>query len=128
MSITGTILMCTGMLHCSLGGVVPYLRDPLLRLIADGSAKVPGDVPETYARGYALWFEIGGLLMIGMGAMMRSYHAKGSQWEHREAPPVLGWFLISLAIVVVSVLPVSGGWVLLALGAKVLMNQKHKEQ
>eukprot|EP00339_Tiarina_fusa_P020612 CAMPEP_0117039502 /NCGR_PEP_ID=MMETSP0472-20121206/27720_1 /TAXON_ID=693140 ORGANISM="Tiarina fusus, Strain LIS" /NCGR_SAMPLE_ID=MMETSP0472 /ASSEMBLY_ACC=CAM_ASM_000603 /LENGTH=51 /DNA_ID=CAMNT_0004750011 /DNA_START=103 /DNA_END=255 /DNA_ORIENTATION=+ len=49
MSLSGTLMIGTGILHCGVGFLIPELSAPLMRTIQERTLKV-SDINERYAR------------------------------------------------------------------------------
>ena len=111
----GSTIIFIGILHTILG--VVFLRSVLLVLWQDGLFNTVNRQPE---REFCFWFLFGGIAMILIGALVKWIEKQGILWPH-----FLGWSLLTIAAVVVFIMPASGGWLLFvpAIGA-ILKNRK----
>lgn len=120
-SRTGTLFSLTGVLHCTIGLLIPELSQPLFRTIADLSVET-SDLTERYARECTVWFQFSGLMMILCGQMFTK------QLSTPESETFLGWSLVSLGAGLAIIMPVSGAWLILAQGIRVLyLNESPSE-
>lgn len=121
--VSGSLLIGTGAIHSVLGLCIPELRQPFFRGLRDGfSDKLA--IEERYAREAGFWFQLAGVFMVMQGFLMRSYtiHTQG-----KPSPSWLGWSLTALGAGGVSVMPVSGFWLILPQGLYILaLNRKQK--
>ena len=74
-TVSATLLTTTGLVHCGVGLSIPKLRDPFLRIIANGTTQVKDNIGERYQRECAFWFQFAGLMMISQGYLLRDYCA-----------------------------------------------------
>ena len=114
---SSNLLIGTGIVHCGFGLMVPELRLPLFRSIRDISVVV-SDVNEHYTRECCFWFQFAGVMMIVQGCYMRSSNPS------KEPPKWFGWALSAIGIVGVALMPISGFWLLLAQGIRILYIQE----
>jgi hypothetical protein len=128
-TLSGNLLIGTGLIHCVFGLLVPELRDPLLRIGADWSVVPQSDqyptfessVNERYQRECAFWFQFGGVMMIAHGHLLKRYCIETGQ---ASPPPWLGWSLTLLGLCGVSVMPASGFGLIVAQGLWILLSSK----
>jgi hypothetical protein len=101
--------MAIGVLHTVVG--LAIFRATLKELLAEGLVNTVHGQP---MRELAFWFLFFGFLGILLGALVDWCEARG-----QRLPAFLGLGLLALAAVCVTLMPVSGGWLLLvpALGA-----------
>ena len=122
---SGSFMIATGLLHCSVGVLIPKIRDPLFRTIIDFGRVDPsnGSIEERYARGCAFWFEFAGILMIVQGCLMRNflYHTYP---KLKELPEWYGWALITKASIGAFMIPKSGFWIVLAQGIRIVYRNR----
>jgi hypothetical protein len=117
---TANLLIGTGLVHCGFGLMAPELRVPLFRSIRDLSVVV-SDVNEHYARECCFWFQFAGVMMMVQGYYIRS--------SSKEPPKWFGWALSAIGIVGATLMPLSGFWLLLAQGIRILsIEEKAKLQ
>ena len=101
--------MGVGAVHSVFGLV--FLGDTLAILWNEGLFNTVNGQPE---REFAFWFVFFGLLTILLGAVV-----DWTEVSKAGLPQVFGWALLGLTLICVTVMPISGGWLLLppALGA-----------
>ena len=92
--------------------MIDKLRDPLFRIVADGTTQIKDDIGERYQRECAFWFQFGGLMLISHAYLLRNY----CEATKKGPPKWFGWYLTTLSVVGVVVMPESGFWVVLAQG------------
>jgi hypothetical protein len=104
----GRAVMAIGVLHTVVG--LSLFHSTLSDLFADGLV----DTVHGPVRGYAFWFVFFGLLCGLLGALV-----DWCEQSPRPLPVFLGLGLLSLTIVCLTLMPASGGWLLLvpAVGA-----------
>ncbi|MEV0296230.1 DUF6463 family protein [Nocardia sp. NPDC050710] len=74
------------------------------------------DDPDYFARDATVWFMIGGIAMLAIGTLTRNALATTGR-----VPAHVGWYLIAIGIpLTVIYFPVTGGWLMLAIGAVAL--------
>ena len=105
----GKAIVGIGIIHCLFG--VVFSRSTLALLWSEGLINTVNGHPE---REFAFWFLAFGLLAIILGSFIN--------WTERKGiipPPFLGWSLFVLTVAVVTIMPLSGGWLVFipALGA-----------
>ncbi|CAB9514419.1 expressed unknown protein [Seminavis robusta] len=121
MSLTGNIFFATGVLHNTVGILVPELAEPLWRIIADGGIVATEDIHERYAREATLWFQV-----IGFAAMIQGYYVRHMALEMKkqgldeEAPVWFGWAVVTLGGVSAYCMPISGFHLAYLQGLRVL--------
>jgi Family of unknown function (DUF6463) len=130
-TLSGHLLMGTGIVHCIFGLLVPELRQPLVR-IAREWAVIPRNhstndnnnnndsnvISDHYERECAFWFQFGGVMMISQGYLLRQYCLETSQCP----PRWFGWYLTLLGLFGVSVMPASGFSLVLCQGVWLLLS------
>lgn len=114
---TPNLLIGTGIIHCGFGLSVPELRAPFLRSIRDVAVAVP-DINDHYARECSFWFQFAGVMLIIQGCYMRSMN------KDKEAPKWFGWTLTAMGIVGATLMPISGFWLILAQGIRIIWIQE----
>ena len=136
MSLTGNLLFATGVLHNTVGFLIPELAGPFWRIVADGGlVATPGDINEHYAREATFWFQFAGWAMMMQGyymrhtALMIRKHQTGTTTSRNkpstttideEAPTAVGLAMTTMGLVGAYCMPVSGFWLILAQGMRVL--------
>jgi Family of unknown function (DUF6463) len=124
---TGNLLIGTGTIHCAFGWMVPELRIPLIRSIQELSVVVP-DINDHYSRECCFWFQIGGIMMIIQGLYIRSTTTTSHNNNNNvnPNPPQLppswfGWTLCGLGLSGIILMPVSGFWLILLQGIRLVV-------
>ncbi|MQA77334.1 MAG: hypothetical protein GEV10_02445 [Streptosporangiales bacterium] len=106
---TPRLVLALGVVHLVYGVVFSW--SVLVEMAAEGVvATVHGA-----ERGYVLWFLAAGIAMLTLGAF--------GTWAARTAgrlPSALGWGLVAIGLFVSIPEPISGGWLVLALGVLAL--------
>lgn len=100
----GKFIIGIGVIHVAFGFVV--FHGTLRILVAEGLFNTVNGQPD---RELAFWFIIFGAVVILLGAL--------TDWCERQAaglPRRFGWSLLALTVLVVFIMPISGGWLLLA--------------
>jgi Family of unknown function (DUF6463) len=95
----------TAVLHVVVGLVLP---NPIGEMVGEGLAGSVGSDPE---RAFTLWYLVAGLGLLTLGELAR--------WTVRETgrvPARLGWWLLGSSLLVILLMPASGGWLIAALG------------
>ncbi len=98
----GKSIMIIGAIHSAFGFVV--FRSTLAEIIRDGLVNTVNGQP---MREFAFWFIIFGFLAIIFGMFV--------DWGERQdlkLPKFLGWSLLALTLIIVTTMPISGGWLL----------------
>lgn len=113
----GKSIIFIGIVHSIFGFVV--FRATLAEIITDGVLNTVNGQPK---REFVFWFLFFGFMAIIAGAVI--------DWCERKfgvLPDFLGWSLFALALVCVTIMPVSGGWTILvpAIGA-ILRSRKSR--
>lgn len=99
----GKSIMIIGAIHSAFGFVI--FRSTLAEIFRDGLVNTVNGQP---MREVAFWFIVFGFLAIIFGALI--------DWCERQSvklPKFLGWSLLALTTVIVTIMPISGGWTLL---------------
>lgn len=105
----GKSIMIIGAIHTAFGLAV--FRSTLAEIFREGFVNTVNGQP---LREFAFWFLVFGFLAIIFGALV--------DWCERQdvkLPKFLGWSLLALTLIIVTIMPISGGWLLLipAIGA-----------
>lgn len=105
----GKSILIIGVIHSIFGFVV--FRSTLAEIIHEGLINT---IQEQPLRNYAFWFIFFGFLVITFGLFV--------DWCERktgELPKFFGWSLLALTLIIVTIMPMSGGWSLFvpAIGA-----------
>ena len=105
----GRAVQAIGALHTVVGLVM--FRRTLAELMAEGVVNTVNGEP---VREAAFWFIFFGLLAVLLGALI-----DWCELESRPLPPFLGLSLLALFVLCVTIMPISGGWLIAipALGA-----------
>lgn len=133
MSLTGSLLFAAGMIHNALGILSPRLREPLLRIVADGGTVCHADVNERYARENTFWFQFAGIALMVHGCHVRSIAKKHACQEGNDdsdeaiTPKWLGWVMVAAGMLGAYCKPVSGFHMIYAQGVRLLWIQ-HKNK
>ncbi len=99
----GRSIVAIGLLH-TVFGLVGF-RNILAMLLRDGIFNTVNGQPD---REMAFWFIFFGFLLIVFGALIDWCESKGI-----KLPPFLGWGLLTITIIGVMLMPVSGFWLLI---------------
>ncbi len=102
--ITGTAII-----HLAYGLLVPSMVKSLGEIASDGFVNTVEGHPE---RESWLWFMLSGVGWLALGELAR--------WTVRETgriPARLGGWLLATAVPLIVAMPVSGGWLVAAIGA-----------
>ena len=100
----GKAIVGIGAIHSAFGLVVFHAE--YVRWFREGLWNTVNGQPY---REFPFWFLAFGILTIIFGAFVDSVERKSE-----NLPPFLGWSLLVFTIVVVFIMPISGGWLLLA--------------
>ena len=111
---SGTLLMATGVLHCV--AILLFGLEPLLALLQSGFVGQVEAVPLQMA---VFWSSCFGAMLLVCGGLMRDVERRG----HR-LPGWLGWAVILLAVVGIAGIPASGFWLVLPLGARIVLQAR----
>lgn len=76
------------------------------------------DVHEHYARECCFWFQFAGVMMIVQGCYIRSAN------QSKAPPKWFGMTLSAIGIVGATLMPISGFWLILAQGIRLLYIQE----
>ncbi|EQD86273.1 hypothetical protein N599_10655 [Saccharopolyspora erythraea D] len=104
------LLIGIAVVHVAVGLLLPNTWDEIAREGFVNTVQF-GD----HQRGLNLWFMITGLSWLGWGLL--------AAWVVRETgrlPASLGWSLIGISVPMCLIEPITGGWLVLALGAVAL--------
>lgn len=99
----GKSIIFIGIVHSVFGFVV--FRSILAELVSEGLINTVNGQPE---REFAFWFLFFGFMAIIAGLMI--------DWCERNfamLPGFLGWSLLALTVICVTIMPISGAWSLL---------------
>ncbi len=96
----GRSIMAIGLLHTVFGLIT--FRHTLTVLLREGMINTVNGQPE---REMAFWFICCGLFMLVFGALIDYCESKGVR-----LPLVVGWGLLTISIIGVTLMPVSGFW------------------
>jgi|UniRef100_A0A7S2UI94 hypothetical protein len=116
MSLSSALWTSTGIIHCLIGAAIPELREPLMRVIVEGTVQT-SDMADRYEREATVWFQVAGFLMIFQGYAWKQYI---QETRKEELPRWWGWSLTLLGGVGVKMMPQSGFWLVLAQGLRIL--------
>jgi hypothetical protein len=110
--------MATGAIHSAVGLLIPELREPLFRALAELREGFSStlEINEHYAREAGFWFQLCGALMIMQGCTMRSYSAE----LQKECPTWLGWGITFIGAGGCFFMPQSGFWLVLPQGLRIV--------
>ncbi len=100
----GISIIIIGVIHSAFGFV--GFRRTIGTIFSEGLFNTVNGQPE---REFAFWFIFFGLLMIVFGAFVNWIERLGI-----KLPKFLGWNLLALTVLIVMIMPISGGWLLLA--------------
>lgn len=75
------------------------------------------------ARQYVFWFLFGGFMMLLLGHFLMWSERRG-----RRVPSFVGWELIALSLIGIALMPASGFWLVLALGAYIIVVSRRARQ
>lgn len=100
----GKGIVAIGALHTVFGLVA--FQSVLGQLLREGLLNTVNGQP---LREFAFWFLLFGLVLVVLGALVDWIEAQG-----RALPAFLGWGLLALTLVIVGVMPASGGWLMFA--------------
>lgn len=99
----GRFIVFIGIVHISVGFIL--IGDVGLELLREGLFNTVYGQPMREA---FFWFSFGGLTMIIIGKLVHWYEQQVIPF-----PTFLGWSLLGLSLLVVFIMPASGGWLLL---------------
>lgn len=112
----GSLLMLIGGLHQAVGLVL--FRKELLEMARAGVFASVGE--DTSARAAAFWFLAAGGFMMFAGAL--GHHVERT--PGRQLPAGFGWGLLGLAVFCIVPMPITGAWLLVPLGLRVLLQAR----
>ena len=122
MSLSCKLWSTTGLVHCLVGLAIPELRDPLLRVLTEGTTEVSNNIADRYEREATVWFQVAGIMMI-----LQAWAWK--EWvnvtRREELPRWWGWSLTLMGIGGVKIMPQSGFWFVLAQGLRIVWRTSH---
>ena len=98
----GKSIIFIGVVHSVFGFVV--FRSTIAELVREGVINTVNGQP---LREFAFWFLFFGFMAIIAGAL--------TDWSERNfgiLPGFLGWSLLAMTVVLVTIMPVSGAWML----------------
>jgi polyferredoxin len=98
----GKSIIVIGGIHSAFGFVV--FRSTLAEIIREGLVNTVNGQP---IREFAFWFIVFGFLAIIFGTFV--------DWCERQSvklPKFFGWSLLALTLIIVTIMPISGGWLL----------------
>ena len=98
----GKAIIIIGIIHNVFGFVV--FRSTLFELFSAGLFNTVNGQP---VREIAFWFIFAGFFAILFGLLVDWVERKGL-----ELPKFLGWSLLALTLMTVTIMPVSGGWLM----------------
>lgn len=114
----GRWLMGVGALHSVVGLVV--FAGPLRALLTEGVVNALGS--RDPLRNLAFWFLFGGVMTVLVGYL--------ADWIERAPrgvlPPALGWSLLSVAVLGVTLAPASGFWLVLPAAIGILARSRSR--
>ena len=101
--LSGPLLMATGVLHLLAGFV--FYPEPLAAIMQDGFFNAVEPNPAQFDREAAFWWMVFGVMLLILGGLVH-----WAQARTRTLPAFLGWALLALGVVGVSLMPASGFW------------------
>lgn len=115
----GKAIAAVGIIHSIFGFVI--FRQTIAELFSEGLFNTVNGQP---MREFAFWFILSGFFWILFGLLV--------DWCEREMkrlPHFIGWGFLSLTIIVLIIMPISGGWLMLipAVGAILKANKSETE-
>lgn len=113
----------TGLVHCMVGLAVPELREPLLRIVKEGTVQVV-NMEERYARVAAMWFQLFGALVVLQGLAWKQYV---QETNAQELPSWWGWSVTALGITIGKIMPESGWSLVLAQGIRIVWRNRNQK-
>ena len=123
MSLSSKLWSGTGLFHCMVGLAVPELREPLLRIVREGTVQVV-NMEERYARVAAMWFQLFGVLVVLQGLAWKQYV---QETNAQELPSWWGWSVTALGIAFGKIMPESGWSLLLAQGIRIVWRNRNQK-
>merc|ERR1712232_768555 len=127
MSLSSNLWSGTGLFHCVVGLVVPELRDPLLRIIKDGTVEVDALVhkEDRYEREAAIWFQLFGVLVVLQGLAWKQY---ARETKKHELPSWWGWSVTALGIAFGKIMPQSAWSLVLVQGLRIVWRNRNNKK
>lgn len=119
MSLSSNLWSATGIVHCMVGLAIPELRNPLLRVVVEGTVDQTPTMADRYEREAAVWFHVAGVLMLLQGWAWKQYVI---ETKREELPSWWGWSLTIMGALGAKIMPASGFWLVLAQGVRVVYN------
>lgn len=110
----GWFIIFIGIIHISVGLLL--IGDVGMELLREGLFNTVNGEPMREA---FFWFTFGGLSMIIIGQLTNWY-----EQQETAFPNFLGWSLLALSLLVVLVMPASGGWLMLVPAIAILRQKK----
>ena len=132
MSLTGSLFFAAGLIHNILGIISPRLREPLLRIVADGGTVVtPNNDNERYARENTFWFQFAGIALMIHGLHVRhlalqikdSKSNKEDYDDEETNPSWLSWVVFTTGTIGAYCKPISGFHMIYVQGLRLLWIQ-----
>lgn len=111
----GISIILIGILHLSVGLI--FIGHIGLQLLQEGLFNTVNGEPMREA---FFWFMFGGLTMIIIGKLVGWYEE-----QEIDIPHFVGWSLLSLSLLVVIVMPISGGWLMLIPATALLRRNRY---
>ena len=99
----GKSIIIIGAIHSAFGFV--WFRSTIGEIVHEGLVNTVNGQPE---RELAFWFIFFGLLAIIFGAFVDWCERKGIKF-----PKFFGWNLLAFTLIIIMIMPISGGWLLL---------------
>lgn len=114
----GKYIVAVGVIHSSLGLVA--FGSTFEQLIQAGFFNTINGEPELE---FPFWFVVTGIFWIVLGLLINYIEN-----ESIPLPPFLGWVLMSLTIIGVAMMPLSGWWLFFVPSIALIRRHFHKEQ
>lgn len=127
MSLSSKLWSGTGLFHCLVGLAVPELREPLLRIIRDGTVEVDALVnkEDRYERAAAVWFQLFGVLVVLQGLAWKQY---ARETKKQELPSWWGWSVTAIGITFGKIMPQSAWSLVLAQGLRIVWRNRNSKK
>lgn len=117
-AVAGSFMMVTAVGHAIVGAFL--FSEPLSEMVREGvinSIQPPMySVQPHFDRAAAFWFLLFSPVLFLLGQIINDALAHG----HTRSLRLIGWYLIGIGTVGSAILPLSGNWLLLPLGAVTL--------
>lgn len=110
------LIIATAIIHCAYGLVQP---NEWANIVRDGvvASVVDTDSADYFARDASVWFMMGGIALLAIGALTRY-----AVIETGRIPASVGCFLVAMGIPLTLIyFPLTGGWLVLAIGVIALL-------